>query len=133
MEHKKFYFQANWKVHKVPFHLTGHLWSSLDHEHRAGQPEMQIQCRARMLYPKCRLMGTDGSFLCHRWQLWVLLNRLWVAEISELFMIVAKNSVCSVAKKDFKKDFKEMKKKRNKGEEFPKRKQKWKFACNKRV
>ena len=45
----------------------------------------------------------------------MLLNRLWVAEISELFMIVAKNSVSSVAKKDEKKDFKEMKQKKEQG------------------
>ena len=42
----------------------------------------------------------------------MLPNRLWVAEVSELFVIVAKNSVCIVAKKDEKKDFKQMKQKK---------------------
>ena len=58
----------------------------------------------------------------------MLLNRLWVAEISELFMIVAKNSVCSVAKKDEKKDFKEMKQKKEQGGRISKKKTEMKIC-----
>ena len=58
----------------------------------------------------------------------MLLNRLWVAEISELFMIVAKNSVCSVAKKDEKKDFKEMKQKKEQGRRISKKKTEMKIC-----
>lgn len=67
-----------------------------------------------MLYPKYSLMSEDwwaqmGSFLGHRLQLCMLPSRLWVTEVSKPVMIWTKSSVCSVAKKDEKKDFKEMK------------------------
>ena len=67
---------------------------------------------------------TGGSYVCYPTD--------WVAEVSELFVIVAKNSVCSVAKKDEKKISNKWNEKRNDEEEFPKRKKKWKLACNKK-
>ena len=57
----------------------------------------------------------------------MLPNRLWVTEVSKLVMILAKNSVCSVVKKDENKDLNKMKLIR-----ISKNKTKLKLPCNKR-
>ena len=71
-------------------------------------------------------MGTGGSLLGDRLLLCMLPNILWVTEVSKPVMILLKNLVCSVARKDEKRDFKEMKLKKEKSEEFPKREKKLK-------
>ena len=78
-------------------------------------------------------MGTDDSFSGHRLQLCMLPNRLWVTEVSKPVMILAKNSVCSVAKRDEKKkDFSEMKLIKEEGCRVSKKKTKLKLPCNKK-
>lgn len=74
-------------------------------------------------------MGTDGSFFTHRLQLCVLPNILWVTELSKPAIILAKNSVCIVAEK--KKDFKEIKRKKEQGWRICKKRGKLKLPCDK--
>ena len=69
-------------------------------------------------------MGTGGSLLGDRLLLCMLPNILWATEVSKPVMILMKNLICSVARKDEKGDFKEMKLKKEKSEEFPKREKK---------
>ena len=75
-------------------------------------------------------MGTGGSLLGDRLLLCMLPNILWATEVSKPVMILMKNLVCSVVRKDKKKDFKEIKLKKEKSEEFPKREKNRKLGIN---